>query len=210
MNKYRAIFIVFLCFASCTSKNHSVVQKAIITEAKVSDIKTKGDTIPISIETSSILWEGTKLRGSKKHEGKVDLQKGYFITHQNKITGGHFTVDMSTIAVTDIPEYEPIPRRNLNEHLKGSDFFDVDRFPKATFEMIQASYKTEKIAEITGDLTIKGKTHTIVFEAIFTNTHFSTTFTIDRFQWGIAYEENFIQKTVIDKDIKLTIRCGFK
>lgn len=34
---------------------------------------------------------------------------------------------------------------------------------------------------------------------------FTTRFTFDRIQWGVAYEGSWANRTLIDKDIELTI-----
>jgi polyisoprenoid-binding protein YceI len=113
---------------------------------------------------------------------------------------------MTTINVSDIPEHETIPRTNLTDHLKGVDFFDVGHFPTATFEITTIKKKIPDSLKVSGNLTIKGITKTITFDALYTDAIFSTTFIIDRFQWNIAYEGSLIDKTLVDKDIELTIR----
>ena len=72
------------------------------------------------------------MRGAGKHEGKIALKSGYFITQNGQLKGGKFIVDMQTIEVTDIPKHDPIPRNNLKNHLKNADFFDVGKFPNGT------------------------------------------------------------------------------
>uniref|UniRef100_UPI00404B4C10 YceI family protein n=1 Tax=Gelidibacter sp. TaxID=2018083 RepID=UPI00404B4C10 len=60
--------------------------------------------------------------------------------------------------------------------------------------------------QITGNLTLKNITKQIEFIAFYQNNLFSTTFSIDRFQWNIAYEGNWADKTLVDKDIELKIK----
>jgi polyisoprenoid-binding protein YceI len=146
------------------------------------------------------------MRGVGKHEGTIEIKKGYFITNSNQLIGGHFIINMTTITVTDIPEHEPVPLKNLTNHLKGVDFFDVGHFPTATFEITAIKKKVSDRLKVSGNLTIKGVTKTITFDALYTDAIFSTTFTINRFQWNITYEGNLIDKTLVDKDIELTIR----
>ena len=96
--------------------------------------------------------------------------------------------------------------KNLTDHLKGVDFFAVAHFPTATFEITTIKKKIPDSLKVSGNLTIKGITKTITFDALYTDAIFSTTFIIDRFQWNIAYEGSLIDKTLVDKDIELTIR----
>ena len=52
----------------------------------------------------------------------------------------------------------------FNEHLMSGDFFDVEKYPAATFE--STSVKVEGTeAEITGNLTIKGITKEVTLDA---------------------------------------------
>lgn len=46
-------------------------------------------------------------------------------------------------------------------HLKGPDFFDVEKFPTITFHSTQYEFKDDTTVEITGDLTIRDVTRTL-------------------------------------------------
>ncbi len=44
----------------------------------------------------------------------------------------------------------------FNEHLRGDDFFDVQRFPAITFKSSRLHFGDHGLSKIDGDLTIKG------------------------------------------------------
>lgn len=46
----------------------------------------------------------------------------------------------------------------FNGHLKGEDFFNVEKFPAITFKSSNVKFEGDKVASIDGDLTIKGVT----------------------------------------------------
>ena len=46
----------------------------------------------------------------------------------------------------------------FNGHIKGEDFFNVEKFPTITFKSSNFKFDGDKIASITGDLTVKGVT----------------------------------------------------
>ncbi len=50
-----------------------------------------------------------------------------------------------------------------DKHLKGNDFLNVDKFPKANFKSKEIKFSDETNAIVTGDLTLKGITKTISF-----------------------------------------------
>src|SRR5690606_24276327 len=52
----------------------------------------------------------------------------------------------------------------LTAHLKAPDFFDVKRYPKATFKSTKVEM-ADKGYKVTGDLTLLGKTKSISFPA---------------------------------------------
>ena len=52
-----------------------------------------------------------------------------------------------------------------DDHLKSPDFFEATKFPKLTFEMTKLTPLKGEKAKIAGNLTIKGVTKPVVFDA---------------------------------------------
>lgn len=207
MNKVLVIFTFSILLTSCIGKHNSDAQKATVTVERTElKTKTRGDTIEIDLTKSNIYWKGTKMRGVGKHEGEIKLKSGYLITENNKLVNGYFIVDMTTIGVTDIPEHEPVPRNNLNNHLKSTDFFDVEKFKTSEFQITKIKQINSDSLVVSGNLTLKDITKNIEFGAKYQGNFFETKFTFDRFQWNIAYEGNFADKTLVDKDIEMKIK----
>lgn len=86
----------------------------------------------------------------------------------------------------------------LDKHLKGPDFFDAAKFPKATFKSTGIKQTGERTADITGDLTLKGVTKPIVIKATFNQAGpfpmmriytvgFDGEATIKRSEFGVSY-----------------------
>lgn len=64
------------------------------------------------------------------------------------------TIDMNSLN-TNVPE--------LDEHLKKADFFDVAKYPQATFKSTKVEKgKDAKHLKVTGDLTVHGVTKPVV------------------------------------------------
>ena len=83
----------------------------------------------ISIENSEVEWIGKKL--SSQHSGLIDIDWGYVIIQNNKISSADIVIDMQSIIVTDIePDKGGL---SLANHLKDPDFFNVDLYPTANF-----------------------------------------------------------------------------
>lgn len=205
MNKIVFILVLALVFVACVGKHKSDSQSATVSEQGISPFEILGDTTIVNLCSSKIFWKGTKMRGAGKHEGEIAFKSGYFISQNGQIKGGKFTVDMQTIEVTDIPLNQPIPRNNLKNHLKDTDFFDVDKFPVSKFEITEIKNFSKDSIKVSGNLTIKGITKGIEFTALNDERKFSTSFTINRFEWNIAYEGSWADKTLVDKDVELRI-----
>ncbi len=128
--------------------------------------------------TSSVLnWKGFKPGGS--HEGTVGLQSGNMIVADGVLQSGTFVVDLTSMKNTDIKSKKY--GQKLIDHLSSSDFFDVEKFPTASFVITQVAAK-EKGISVTGNLTIKGVTKEISFPASLTETANEITFTSDVFE----------------------------
>ncbi|MAR89267.1 MAG: hypothetical protein CML06_00090 [Pseudomonadales bacterium] len=52
-----------------------------------------------------------------------------------------------------------------DKHLRGKDFFQVDKFPEASFVSTKIEKTGEETAKITGDFTLKGVTKPITLDA---------------------------------------------
>jgi polyisoprenoid-binding protein YceI len=164
----------------------------------------------MDVSQSVIQWKGTKMRGLGKHEGIIKLQSGFVWLQNHELCGGEFVVDMRTIEVTDIPKSDPIPRRNLRNHLMDDDFFAVARYPTAKLTIIRAMKESSKVYIILADLTIKNMTRRVEFKAVIRDmnpnkfsSHASLTF--NRHLWDISFKGSALQNNLVDDDIILEV-----
>ncbi len=205
MSKTITVFFVALAYSFCTSLQKPEEQPEALNNQPVTAYETIADTIKINPSLSKIYWRGTKMKGIGKHEGEVQLQQAFLIRQGGQLTGGRFVVAMQTIEVTDIPKTDPIPIKNLTQHLKNADFFDVDHYPLATFVITQVKKLEKGHLKIRGNLMLKGVTRQIEFIAIYTDRLFSTRFAFNRFLWNIGYKGSWADRTLVDRDIELGI-----
>ena len=80
----------------------------------------------VNLEESTIEWQGFKPTGT--HKGTINIISGTFTTNDGKIQSGSFVIDMSSLK-------ESKDNARLEGHLKSADFFDVAKFPSASFEI---------------------------------------------------------------------------
>ena len=161
--------------------------KADATTAK--EVKqVQGTSVKLDAQKSIIKWIGTKLKG--KHNGTVKISDGEIIINEGKIVGGKFSIDMPTLESDDL-KTDKDSKAKLEGHLKSEDFFDVQKFPKATFEITSISENTDGTSKVDGNLTIKGVSNGISFPAkIKVEGNKGTAkanFNINRQKWGITY-----------------------
>ena len=135
--------------------------------------------------TFEALHFGTStLRGRfDKKEGSVTLDKA------GKTGKAEITIDTTSIN-TGVPA--------LDTHLKSKDFFNAAEFGTAKFSADKFSFNGEKVTDLTGTLTLLGKTQPVTLKATNFNCYvnpmlkreacggdFETTIT--RSQYGINY-----------------------
>jgi len=175
-----------------------------VVNAEVSELK-------VDIEKSSITWLGTKVVG--QHDGNLKLSKGSVTLKDDRLAGGEFLLDMSTIKNQDIED--PGKRRKIEGHLKSDDFFNVDGFPLGSFKITSVSHN-DKVSMITGLLTIKGISKEITFPTNIKKENgvyvADAKVSIDRTLWDIRYNSGkFFDPTNLgDKLINDEIGIGLK
>lgn len=197
--------MAFLVLVSCEQKKEfNKISVAPVTQNPLESVSKK-DSIQLNIKQSIIKWKGTKMRGLGKHEGTISIQEGVLIFDQGVLVGGRFSIPMASLRVTDIPASDPIPLHNLTEHLKGKDFFDVKTYPLSILILEKVTMVNENEILISANLEIKGIRRRIDFAAQKDLNRFYANFKIDRFDWNIAYEGSWADRTLVDREIEFWV-----
>lgn len=155
-------------------------------------------------KASVIEWVGKKPTGT--HNGEIFLSDGSIELTDGKVVGGSFTMDMNSIKVLDITDADM--NAQLRGHLVSGDFFHADSFPTATFVITGVEENSAEGAthRITGNLTMKGITRSISFDAhvkIEDQKFVATTpqFIINRADWNVQYGSRSFFKNLKDNFI---------
>jgi len=158
----------------------------------------------VDTKASTINWTGSKITG-KTHFGTVNLMEGGLQVAGGKISGGKFTIDMTSIAVKDL---EGDMATKLEGHLKGDDFFGVAKFKTANLTI-----KSVNENDVKADLTIKGITHEVAFPVSLSMEEgmlvAKADITVDRSKYDVRYgSDSFFDNLgdkAIDNDIKFSV-----
>ena len=207
------IFMVAVLAISITGCKKA--KEANTSEAEIAIVaENTSEKFIANIEQSTIEWKGFKPTGS--HTGTINIESGYFTTNDGKIQSGSFLMDMKSIKVTDIP-VEKKGNASLVGHLSSADFFDVEAFPKAAFEITGLDEKDGKTM-LSGNLTMKGVKNNITFPVTVSENGndlslMSDAFIIDRTKWNIEYKSKSIFGNLGDKfinddiELKITVKA---
>ncbi|MGB7394665.1 MAG: YceI family protein [Pricia sp.] len=152
----------------------------------------------VNTETSIVTWKAYKVTGS--HTGTVDLEDGSLMFDDDKLTGGEFTVDMSTLVSTDL-EGDPESKGKLEGHLNSEDFFHTENHPTANLVFTDVKSTGKNSYEVKGDLTIKGTTKPVTFDVSVYGSKATATVKVDRTDYGIKYGSGSFFDDLGDKAI---------
>ncbi|MCB9192786.1 MAG: YceI family protein [Flavobacteriales bacterium] len=190
-----------LFLASCGGGHeHSNESEATSEETAAVEAVTK----TVDPAASTVNWVG-KMIGIKAHNGTINLQEGSLTMEGDKIVGGSFVVDMSTITPLD-ENYAPDgseqgTREMLVGHLSSGDFFAVEEYPTATFEVTG----TNADGSVSGNLTVRGKTNQeTVTDVVVSEGTVSGTLVFDRKKYDVAWDSP-MKDAVLSNDIELQI-----
>ncbi len=82
----------------------------------------------------------------------------------DKTGSANITIDVAGLA-TGLPK--------LDAHMKTDAFFDTANYPEATFAGKAVTFDGDKVISISGDLTMRGKTHPITLTSTNYNCYMS-------------------------------------
>lgn len=175
----------------------------------------KGTTYTVDPAQSTISWNAKKVTG--EHNGLVKIAKGQLSLDGNKLTGGTFVADMTTMRDIDKGEANPFNERLVN-HLRSEDFFGVEKFPTSTFVItsvkpIAGAKAGEPNYTVRGDLTIKSITKPQSFPATVNlagaTAQATAKLSVNRIDYDIKYRAAIIG-TAADKIIDDTFLLDLK
>ncbi len=150
----------------------------------------------IKIKDSALMWVGSKVTGS--HEGTINLSSGHLILDNNDLVGGEFVIDMTSVVCTDLTGKG---KASLEGHLKSDDFFSVNKFPTASLTILKVKKNSLGLYQVNANITIKGITQEIMFDAEIKEKTAKAKLIIDRTEFGIIYKSGNFFKELADKAI---------
>ena len=128
---------------------------------------TEDRTYTVDTEESVIEWAGRN--PNTRHHGTLKLSSGELVVKQGVVTGS-FDINMKSIKNLNLAG-DPL-QSVLVSHLMSDDFFFVEKFPKATFTIDEATLIGEQISspnvEVRGTLELRGVRRDLEFEAVLT------------------------------------------
>lgn len=213
-NFFNLFTVVSLMLVVTSCKNDS--KEAKTTEAEnVAEAQSTSTKYMANPSESVIEWTGAKPTG--KHNGTINIESGVFTVNNGKIESGSFLIDMNSIVDLDIPADKEMNGK-LVGHLKSADFFDVEKFPNAAFEVTGFEEVDGKVM-LSGNLTLKDKKNNVTFPVSLTEegdnfTISSEVFTIDRSKWDVKYGSKSFFDNLGDKfinddiELKITLKAS--
>lgn len=204
-------FAAVLILAACN--NNATDKEADVHDVQQVEKPTTANAQPYTVDTnaSTVKWEGHKsLDIGKAHHGTVKIQSGTVYVQNDTLAGGDFVLNMRTIDNVDRKEANDMENYNkLVGHLKSADFFDVEKYPTAKFEITSIEPLKgggDNNFTVAGNLTLKQKTANISFPAKITakpgQLNAKAKFVIDRSKFDVRYgSETYLPDLAKDKVI---------
>lgn len=143
-------------------------------------------------EKSKFSWTGYAAVGTYAPTGIIKLNSSSLTFDGKNITKANFEFDMKTISHEN---------KDLQNHLRNEDFFDVERYPKATFILENITQK-----QATGLLKIKDVQKRISFLISIKKSEkelqIQANITVNRTDFGIKYNSTSFFSNLGDYAIK--------
>lgn len=212
MNKIGFVILSFSIFLTACEDPAANKAKALTSNASTPAANTQsvtvvpagGEVLAVTPENSKVLFTGSKVTG--KHEGGFNKFTGSINLVNGKPEDSSVNIDIETASVfTDTD--------GLTKHLQTGDFFEVEKYPKASFmstKIAPDAAKGSNSYTVTGDLELRGVKKSVTFPASITVSPTDVTveseFAINRKDFGIVYAgkaDDLIRDDVVIKlDLK--------
>lgn len=189
-----ALMLVSACHDPSADKSKAVTGEAAPVASPPAT--ARGQKYVITPQNSKIEFMASKVTGS--HNGSFGDFSGE-VNFNGTPEQSHVNITIKSDSITtDTPD--------LTKHLKTADFFDVAKYPEATFvsTAIKAGGENGASHTVTGNLTMHGVTKSVTFPATITVTPdvatVESTFAINRKDFALNYPgapDNAIRDNVV-------------
>ena len=136
----KSIVIIVILAAVFTAFKSSKKETVFLNEEV--KINLNYEAVNVDVTASVLNWKGSKPTGS--HNGTVALKSGNLDVKNGLLNGGVFVVDLTTIKNLDMAGSDGAAK--IEGHLKGDDFFDVEKYPTSTFTITKEKKEWIKIS----------------------------------------------------------------
>jgi len=195
-----ALMLLAACGDPATNKSRAVTGEAAQASPQAS--AAGAQKYSITSQNSKIEFIGSQVAG--RHEGSFQKFNGEIVyTGQPETSNVNVTIDTSSLNADD-PQ--------LTAHLKTADFFDVAKYPTATFVSTAIKPGGDKGAShtVTGNLTMHGVTKSVAFPATISATpdavNVDANFSINRRDFNINYAGP--ANNLVRDDVVLTLKIN--
>lgn len=205
----KGIYSIFaasaMLLASCGENTETQTEEAIVEETAQTVVY---NALP---DQTQVNWHG-EVAGVYGHDGYVNLKNATIETADNKIVGGEVVIDMTAFYATDTASFgteEGSRITDLQGHLTQEDFFASATYPTSTFVIKSVNGNT-----VTGDLTIRDKTHEESLELSSLNVSadgltMAGKLVFDRQKYDVSWV-HYVKDMVLSDDIQVTFNLVAK
>jgi polyisoprenoid-binding protein YceI len=156
------LFITAMVVVACKK------EKPLVSENNEVSTTKEGNPFIVDTLNSKIEWKGYKIFKSENtgHFGTLKFESGDVTVKDSKLESGKFVADMNSLTSEDLKS-DAAQLEKLNGHLKSGDFFEVEKFPTASYEItkVTPSAGGDYNTLLDGNLTVKGISKPVQFKA---------------------------------------------
>lgn len=215
----QTLLLLSLCplLFSCNNDPKSTAAQSAAPAADAAQTAS-GEGELYTVTAGEITWAGVHVVDKSGHKGTISVSGGTLLVSNGKPVQGKVTIDMNSISVTDIKD--PGERRDLESHLKDSDFFETNNFPQAEYYFGVSSPSTMPGFGwfLHGLLTMKGHTDPVDLPVNIkidgeTLRAESATVQINRTQWDVNFQSGILgtaKDKMIDDMVPISIKLTAK
>lgn len=211
MLKLFSISAIYLCFLFLLSCGGSENQNSDVSEDSTNSANDKEvveesqvQKVLLDVEKSKIDWSRTKTAENQKETikiGKSDVQvdigsitlttngelffkSGELLVLEEEFQSAFFEIDMTTLKGININDSKKL-------EVGSPEYLHTEQFPSANLEL-DTFEKQDSVYQVSGTLTIKGKTNPITFPASITASSeglpqkMNVTLSLDGLEWALA------------------------